>query len=68
MKYQTYELKKKIHVQWSQKVFAYVLIFQTFFVLSDFYIAFVIIKKLSGISFLIQVNMKYLHYYHFYEI
>lgn len=31
MKYQTYELKKKIHVQWSQKVFAYVLIFQTFF-------------------------------------
>lgn len=43
------------------------LFFKHFFVLSDFYIAFVIIKKLSGISFLIQVNMKYLHYYHFYE-
>lgn len=38
---------------------------EIFFILSDSYVAFVIIKKLSGISFLIQVNIKYLDYYHF---
>lgn len=38
---------------------------EIFFILLDSYVAFVIIKKLSGISFLIQVNIKYLDYYHF---
>lgn len=59
MKYQTHELKKKIHSWMIVNNICIYSYFSTkhFFVLSDFYIAFVIIKKLSGISFLIQVNI-----------
>lgn len=59
MKYQTHELKKKIHRWMIVNNICICSYFSTkhFFVLSDFYIAFVIVKKLSGISFLIQVNI-----------
>lgn len=59
MKYQTHELKKKIHSWMIVNNICIYSYFSTkhFFVLSDFYIAFVIVKKLSGISFLIQVNI-----------